>query len=262
MSNFYLKVPTNDNDIIESTDTSVLLLRILSKTMGDMPNIQMKTMGGHFFWDTVLDANGMRLQVNKVSNHARILNEYDERIAWGSLSAMKAKLDRLKSDHFLVPGDVIGIKRPIGYEHYAVYAGNDEVIHFAAENGDFGTPYIHKAPMDDFLDGQQKFFVLDFSSGRKAYKIFADTDMHRFGDSINIKNLTVFSPEETLKRAESVIGANEYDFKEKYNLVFNNCEHFAIWCKTGFAKSYQVQKVLDSLVGGTYYIVGGLIDNI
>ena len=51
MSNFYLKVPTNDNTIIESTDTSDLLLRILSKTMGDMPNIQMKTMGGLVFWE-------------------------------------------------------------------------------------------------------------------------------------------------------------------------------------------------------------------
>ena len=195
MSNFYLKAPTNDNTIIESTDTSVLLLRILSKTMGDMPNIQMKTMGGHFFWDTVLDANGMRLQVNKVTGHARILNEYDERIAWGSLSAMKAKLERLKSDDFLVPGDVIGIKRPIGYEHYAVYAGNDEVIHFAAENGDFGTPYIHKAPMDDFLDGQDKFFVLDYRLKffRNLKGVFNMIDFKIFSDCINFNHVKTTS---------------------------------------------------------------------
>ena len=31
--------------------------------------------------------------------------------------------------------------------------------------------------------------------------------------------------------------------EEKYNLVTNNCEHFAMWCKTGEAFSGQVMRI-------------------
>ena len=38
----------------------------------------------------------------------------------------------------LEPGDIIGVSRYGGtYEHYAVYIGNDRVIHYAGEGGDF-----------------------------------------------------------------------------------------------------------------------------
>jgi len=42
-------------------------------------------------------------------------------------------------------------------------------------------------------------------------------------------------PDEVVERAMSRIGEEEYD------LVFNNCEHFARWCKTGDRKSEQVK---------------------
>ena len=35
---------------------------------------------------------------------------------------------------------------------------------------------------------------------------------------------------------------------DKYHLVYNNCEHFAMSCKTGVAASYQVQKVMEHLL--------------
>ena len=31
--------------------------------------------------------------------------------------------------------------------------------------------------------------------------------------------------------------------EEKYSLISNNCEHMAIWCKTGRAQSSQVRQV-------------------
>ena len=40
---------------------------------------------------------------------------------------------------------------------------------------------------------------------------------------------------ETLRRAMSRIG------EQRYNLLFNNCEHFAHWCKTGRHRSTQVE---------------------
>jgi hypothetical protein len=43
----------------------------------------------------------------------------------------------------------------------------------------------------------------------------------------------------TLRRAMSRLG------EQNYNLLFNNCEHFATWCKTGRHSSEQVDSVID-----------------
>ena len=43
----------------------------------------------------------------------------------------------------------------------------------------------------------------------------------------------------TLRRAMGRLG------EQDYNLLFNNCEHFATWCKTGRHRSEQVDSFLD-----------------
>ena len=43
----------------------------------------------------------------------------------------------------------------------------------------------------------------------------------------------------TLRRAMGRLG------EQDYNLLFNNCEHFATWCKTGRHRSGQVDSVLE-----------------
>ena len=47
-------------------------------------------------------------------------------------------------------------------------------------------------------------------------------------------------PGQTLRRAMGRIG------EQRYNLLFNNCEHFAVWCKTGRHRSGQVERALGS----------------
>ena len=47
------------------------------------------------------------------------------------------------------------------------------------------------------------------------------------------------TPGVTLRRAMGRIG------EQNYNLLFNNCEHFAIWCKTGRHRSTQVDSILE-----------------
>lgn len=217
-----------------------MLLECLIKNCSFMPNAELPTMGGNTFWINVLEGNELRLQVNKVFGNARILNKNNVRLAWGSFQNMKDKLEQIKTtlqnndtsvlnsaivkySDKLKAGDVIGIKRSLGYEHYAVYMGNDRVIHFAGENGEINSPTIHEAPISEFLDGQDDPFVL----------AFAEVDQ-------------VFSPEDTISRAKSVTGANEYNFNKKYHVAFNNCEHFAIWCKTGRHESRQVDEVINN----------------
>ncbi|MBR4621935.1 MAG: lecithin retinol acyltransferase family protein [Ruminococcus sp.] len=153
----------------------------------------------------------------------------------------------------LAPGDVIGIRRPAGYEHYAVYAGDEKVIHYAAEDGDFGSRVtVHEADIFDFLDGQSSFFILDFPNElgepqkialcekyEKASKKYPITNL--MIDMINREEYHLYTPEETLARARSRIGEN------MYSLALNNCEHFAIWCKTGLSRSYQVDSFMRIL---------------
>jgi hypothetical protein len=52
---------------------------------------------------------------------------------------------------------------------------------------------------------------------------------------------TSFIPDVVLHRAESRLG------ERKYNLLFNNCEHFATWCKTGVNYSQQVVDFIPML---------------
>lgn len=71
-----------------------LFLNILDKEIS-LPNIPMKTMGGKVWWDDIVSYNGWRLQQNKLTRHARILDNNDTRIAWGTINGMQRALDRL-----------------------------------------------------------------------------------------------------------------------------------------------------------------------
>ena len=48
----------------------------------------------------------------------------------------------------------------------------------------------------------------------------------------------LYTPEQTIKRAESRLG------ESAYNLALNNCESYAMWCKTGVNISYQTMSAL------------------
>ena len=151
---------------------------------------------------------------------------------------MKEKMERLLSDDFLRPGDVIGVSRG-AYEHYAIYLGNAEVIHYAGENTDFkGRVSIHKAPFSNFIKDSKDYFVVSFEE-KYPVKIHASTKFISGGviDYNSTSQYSIYSAEETVKRALSRLG------ETKYSLIQNNCEHFAMWCKTGVAESIQVRMI-------------------
>lgn len=66
-------------------------LKLLDKEIS-MPNIPMPTMGGEVFWNTLAEYNGWRLQQNMFTHHARILDNNNVRIAWGTINGMKRAL--------------------------------------------------------------------------------------------------------------------------------------------------------------------------
>lgn len=106
-------------------------------------------------------------------------------------------------------GDQIYVMRPfLGlngvYEHHGIDGGDGTVIHYSKAGE---VPTVKRTSMDAF------------SWGNPIY-----TRRYRAN----------FIPDVVLERAESRLG------EQQYNLISNNCEHFATWCKTGVNESQQI----------------------
>lgn len=106
-------------------------------------------------------------------------------------------------------GDQIYVMRPLlnmegVYEHHGIDCGDDTVIHYSKATT---TPTI----------------------SRTSYTTFS------WGNPVYTKQYSVsFIPDVVIERAESRLGEQHYD------LLSNNCEHFAMWCKTGKNESSQL----------------------
>ncbi|SKA54676.1 lecithin retinol acyltransferase family protein [Photobacterium toruni] len=97
----------------------------------------------------------------------------------------------------------------IGFDHYGIYAGKRMVIHFSEEK-------IRREHISKFIEGAGIF------NGNHV-------DVMKFPD----KNTESITLEDSYNRAVSCIGMKGYDVLE------SNCEHFALWCRTGVAFSGQ-----------------------
>ncbi|AZB71975.1 lecithin retinol acyltransferase family protein [Synechococcus elongatus] len=95
---------------------------------------------------------------------------------------------------------------------------------------------------------------IDIGDGTVVHYLEGETivrtskDYFRRGEQIRLRDYADCDPADiTIERALSRLG------EQRYNVLFNNCEHFATWCKTGRANSHQVER---SLAVGA---VGGLL---
>ena len=216
------------NDILELSQDIV-------ERVGDCSNFERKVKANSIFWKNVRHIDGLTLQQDIFSSKARIIDSKGVQKANGSITAMSEKLERMISKEFLRPGDVIGISRG-AYEHYGIYSGRGKVIHYAGDTTDFkGTVSIHEAPFDEFLKNNADYFVISFE-GKYPVKIHSSTKFVSGGyfDCGGIEWKSKYSAKETLERARSRIG------ETKYSIINNNCEHFAMWCKTGTSESTRV----------------------
>ena len=146
-------------------------------------------------------------------------------------------------------GDVISVDR-FGYQHFGVYSGNNNVIHYnKAENGR-GT--VMETSMSDFLDGASTYKVCEHKSDVGESIMNVMMSRNPLGLTISLGKLAYsaykelnaksYSAEETVKRARSRIG------ETKYSLSTNNCEHFAEECKTGVKNSSQVNELANAII--------------
>jgi hypothetical protein len=134
-------------------------------------------------------------------------------------------------------GDIIGVDRGI-YEHYGIYLGENQVIHFTSFSGNLSDNKIMITKMDHFFGEQTSIFVFNpYTQDKQNASLVNAVALMSFENNNGIQ-MKHYSVEETISRAYGELGKNDY------NLVVNNCEHFAVWCKTGVHKSFQVDRVL------------------
>ena len=101
------------------------------------------------------------------------------------------------------------------------------------------------------LEGLYQHHGIDCGDGtvihyRKPSEVIERTSIAVFakGNSISVKEYSqgfCFVPDVVVSRAKSRLGETEY------NLLFNNCEHFATWCKTGINDSKQIRNFVPAV---------------
>ncbi|NJK36623.1 MAG: NC domain-containing protein [Oscillatoriales cyanobacterium RM1_1_9] len=95
------------------------------------------------------------------------------------------------------------------YEHHGVDCGDGTVIHYRKPS-----ETVERTSIETFARGNRLY------TREYAFRYIPDT---------------------AIRRAESRLG------ERKYNLLVNNCEHFATWCVTGVSDSRQIQDFVPIL---------------
>ena len=98
------------------------------------------------------------------------------------------------------------------YFHFGVYVGDGRVVHFCSTGSN---------ELDPQTADIQETSYERFSKGNK---VTADK-----------MEQATYEPDEIVQRARSMIGTK----LGTYNLLSNNCEHFANWCRCGKLVSHQ-----------------------
>ena len=160
-------------------------------------------------------------------------------------------IKRVVRDDEINFGDVVGVHRMRGlYDHYGIYTGNGGMIHYADPSGDFGTNIVvHRTTLEKFKEDSEYLFVIDFDKFIRKNKVNIFDIITPLGINVSklliallgSSNYRIYSPEETVRRAESRLG------ERNYSITMNNCEHFAVWCKTGVSESTQVEEFLRKI---------------
>ena len=140
-------------------------------------------------------------------------------------------------------GDILRVNRGL-YSHYGVYvADSNHVIHYTGANGpDDFNGIVRETTLEEFLSGSPTFSVCTFPEHPANFPaVPARNTLARILNvihTIKLRDYHLYSGEETVARARSRLGEGGY------NLALNNCEHFAVWCRTGVRDSSQVNSIL------------------
>ena len=187
-------------------------------------------------------------------------------------------------------GDVVYVKRKIGYEHYGVCVGGNRIIHYVGDK--INAPFPHKiiigeTSFSEFLDGDTEWGIclFDERGQKKLENEMSSLLLKAFGGVVvgyisPLARILLLFLGEFYTLYKAVSAAHEFLFKDSghiltpaetvrnarshlnetgYNVLTHNCEHFAIECKTGVKDSEQVRNVVDVIASGLLVLVGNAI---
>lgn len=141
-----------------------------------------------------------------------------------------------RGDHLMVWRGRSGEDGLVGFWHSGIDVGDGTVIHYAGMDGvkTLANAVIAQTPMAGFVGDARRVHVVCYAYEARAGRLYP--------------------PEEVVARALSRIGHKRYD------LLYDNCESFARWAKTGREVSQQAQGALLGLVIGVGSVAlgGGL----
>ena len=130
------------------------------------------------------------------------------------------------SDMLPKRGDIVAVSRG-GYLHFGVFESKKTIFHYSGDT--IFVPLKHEVVATTFvtfLEGSNKYLI-----PRVPFSLPVDA---------------------VIMRANSQVG------QKSYNLIWNNCEHFAYWCKTGDSSSNQVNAgagIIEQIINK--FIYGG-----
>jgi hypothetical protein len=152
----------------------------------------------------------------------------------------------------MAAGDHIAVERtkfslglfPVAYDHHGIDVGDGTVIHFTGESKREAA--VVQTSVAEFLKGGEKVVIYyeRFTDVLLNYKSQMQSVHRRDHLPLPLPFLDDDRIDEIRKRIKdpqrAVMEARRHLGRKGYDLFGNNCEHFAVFCKTGLAVSLQV----------------------
>ena len=144
-----------------------------------------------------------------------------------------------------VMGDHIRVKRMHGiYTHHGIYVSDNEVIHFTGTDDDS----IMDSSKNRVISSDLNFFL---KGGDLEVKEYTDEEFQDLYAPEHQPQLPD-APDPRVAYARSCIGDGDY------NVIFNNCEHFANVCTLGRFRSHQVERLFQNKESDDMGILGSI----
>ena len=127
-------------------------------------------------------------------------------------------------------GDLIVFQRAT-HKHYAVNVGNEEIVHLTSA-GELNSFNVVLGIAGHVSSANSSIAVIK----KEKYNAF-----YKEGDKVYVEQhcwKSLLPVSEIVKRANSKVG------QTGYNLILNNCEHFARWCCYGEWESTQADVLM------------------
>lgn len=184
--------------------------------------------------------------LNDTRKEEEIINNKNDDVQPSTSKVRTESLENIRLEHNqkvledIVPGDLLEFKRNL-YSHWAVYIGNNKIIHLYGENeGGFLR-----------ISG-----VVQLPKARKAQVL-----INNFWDTVNgsyvYRNNSLDNEFNPLPVDQILANAFNKVNDTNYNIFWYNCEHFAKYCRYGIESCDQTIKLYKLLKFG-YNVTKGL----